>query len=101
MFEQRVLSFTVMTGLAAVAGALSIPPEPRSQRGRMSTNPNLMRRGEPMPLNAQTASDALLVYNSSVRDFNTQGPVLQATHVGAILGRLVGGLTRMEEPASE
>ena len=50
---------------------------------------------------AQTASDALLVYNCSVRDLNTQGPVLQATHVGAILGRLVGGLTRTEEPASE
>jgi hypothetical protein len=49
----------------------------------------------------QTASDALLVYNCSVRDLNAQGPVLQATHVGAILGRLVGGLTRTEEPASE
>jgi hypothetical protein len=49
---------------------------------------------------AQTASDALLIYDCSVRDLNTQGPVLQTTHVGAILGRLVGGLTRTEEPVS-
>jgi hypothetical protein len=49
---------------------------------------------------AQAVSDALLVYDCSVRHLDTQGPVLQTTHVGAILGRLGGGLTRMEESVS-
>jgi hypothetical protein len=48
----------------------------------------------------QAASDSLLVYDCSVSHLDTRGTVLQTTHVGAILGRLVGGLTRTEEPAN-
>jgi len=46
-------------------------------------------------------SDALLVYECSVRHLDSRGaaPVFQTTHVGAILGRLVGGLERAEVPS--
>jgi len=48
----------------------------------------------------RTASDALLLYECSVRHLDSRGaaPVFQTTHVGAILGRLVGGLERAEVP---
>jgi hypothetical protein len=50
----------------------------------------------------RAASDALLVYECSVRhlDSRSVAPGSQTTHVGAILGRLVGGLERVEEPAN-
>ena len=47
-------------------------------------------------------SDALLVYECSVRHLDSRGaaPVFQTTHIGAILGRLVGGLARAEGPSN-
>jgi hypothetical protein len=45
----------------------------------------------------RAASDALLVYDCVVRHLDSQGLGLFATtHVGAILGRLVSGLERVE-----
>jgi hypothetical protein len=43
-------------------------------------------------------SDALLVYDCEVRDLHSRALalVLETTHVGAILGRLVGGLEQVE-----
>jgi hypothetical protein len=44
----------------------------------------------------QAASDAVLVYDCSARDPDRRGVVSQTTHVGAILGRLVGGLEQVQ-----
>jgi hypothetical protein len=44
----------------------------------------------------QAASDALLIYDCPARDPDRRGVVSQTTHVGAILGRLVGGLKQVE-----
>jgi len=43
-------------------------------------------------------SDALLVYDCAVRDLHSGALalVLETTHVGAILGRLVSGLEQVE-----
>jgi hypothetical protein len=42
-------------------------------------------------------SDALLVYDCAVRDLDSRGlGLFETTHVGAILGRLVGGLEQVE-----
>ena len=44
-------------------------------------------------------SDALLVYDCAVRHLDSRGLglVLEMTHVGAILGRLVSGLERVND----
>jgi hypothetical protein len=46
----------------------------------------------------QAESDALLVYDCAVRDVPSRALalVLEKTHVGAILGRLVTGLEQVE-----
>jgi hypothetical protein len=50
----------------------------------------------------RAVSDALLVYECSVRHLDSRGApaVFQATHIGAILGRLVGGFERVELPSN-
>ena len=50
----------------------------------------------------RAVSDALLVYECSVRHLDSRGaaPVFETTHIGAILGRLVGGLERAEGPSN-
>jgi hypothetical protein len=64
-------------------------------RDRFCGEVHTLRRPE------RAVSDALLVYECSVRHLDSRGaaPVFQTTHVGAILGRLVGGLERVEVPS--
>ena len=47
----------------------------------------------------RAGSDALLVYDCAVRVLDSREPALvsETTHVGAILGRLVNGLERVND----
>ena len=65
-------------------------------RDRFCSEVHTLRRPD------RAASDALLLYECSVGHLDHPGVpgVFQTTHVGAILGRLVGGLEPAEEPSN-
>jgi len=65
-------------------------------RDRLCSEVHTLRRPD------GAVSDALLIYECSVRHLDSRGlAAVQTTHVGAILGRLVHGLERVTEQARQ
>ena len=62
-------------------------------RDRLCREVHTLRRPD------RAESDALLIYDCAVRNLESREPALasETTHVGAILGRLVHGLERVND----
>ena len=60
-------------------------------RDRFCSEVHMLRRPN------RVESDALLVYECAVRNLDSRVLVSETTHVGAILGRLVSGLERVND----